>query len=225
MSEELFENTQPEEAVQEVNNPYIQAADHTTNPQGESNAYNQLPGYDRNPYTQQGYAQSTQNPQAQQGYAQNSYMQQGYTQNTQNAYMQQGYSQNAQNPYMQQGYTANVQNPYIQQPQKRPKGNGTGFGVASLVLGIVSVFLFGCCVNYITAILAIVFAVVQMVKNRQKGMAIAGIVTACVSIILGTLMWVGVSKNLGDTNVDDLYDEFYEYYENEYPLNNSVDEL
>lgn len=204
MSEELFENTQSGQ------NSYMQ--------QEEA----------QNSYSQQGYTQSTQNPCTQQGYTQNTqnpYTQQGYTQSTQNPYMQQDYTTNVQNPYMQQGYTSNVQSPYMQQPGKRQKGDGTGFGIASLVLGIVSVFLFGCCVNYIMAILAIVFAVVQMVKNRQKGMAIAGIVTACVSIILGTLMWVGVSKNLGDTNVEDLYDDFYEYYENEYPLSNSIDEL
>ena len=121
-------------------------------------------------------------------------------------------------------------NPYMQPyGGKPPKGDGTGFGVASLVLGIASVFLFGCCVNYITAVLAIIFGVVQMVKNRSKSMAVAGIVTACVSILLGTFMWIGVAVNMNGRSAeeiyDDIYNDFYDYYEDQYPLNDYIDEL
>lgn len=113
------------------------------------------------------------------------------------------YVQNPQeNPYMQQNYGS------VQPP--RQKGNGIGFGIASLALGIASVFLFGCCVNYITAVLAVIFGVLQMVKNRQKGMAVAGIVTACVSILLGTLMWIGIARSMDGRSIDEIYDEIYE---------------
>lgn len=60
---------------------------------------------------------------------------------------QQMYVQNPQNnPYMQPGCNG------IGMQQPRPKGDGIGFGIASLALGVASVFLFGCCVNYITAV-------------------------------------------------------------------------
>ena len=55
--------------------------------------------------------------------------------------------------------------PQYQQPVMPPKGDGIGFGVASLVLGAVSILMFGCCVNYILAIIAIALGIVQLVKN------------------------------------------------------------
>ena len=120
--------------------------------------------------------------------------------------------------------------PQYQQPVMPPKGDGIGFGVASLVLGAVSILMFGCCVNYILAIIAIALGIVQLVKNKQKGLAIGGIVTACVSILLGTWLWIGVFANAGEWNTDNLYKEFYEdfyeEYEDEYfPLYNDIDEL
>ncbi|MDD6638911.1 MAG: DUF4190 domain-containing protein [Lachnospiraceae bacterium] len=120
--------------------------------------------------------------------------------------------------------------PQYQQPVKPPKGDGIGFGVASLVLGAVSILMFGCCVNYILVIIAIALGIVQLVKNKQKGLAIGGIVTACVSILLGTLLWIGVFANAGEWNTDnlykDFYEDFYEEYEDEYlPLYNDIDEL
>ena len=53
--------------------------------------------------------------------------------------------------------------PQYQQPVKPPKGDGIGFGVASLVLGAVSILMFGCCVNYILAIIAIALGIVPHV--------------------------------------------------------------
>lgn len=115
-----------------------------------------------------------------------------------------------------------------EQRQTRPqKGSGIGFGAASLSLGIASVFLFGCCVNYITAVLAIVFAVVQIVKNQKKGMAVAGIVTAGISIVLGTVMWIGVAVNMQGQGIrdiyDGIYDEIYDYYDDPYERNDYSD--
>lgn len=134
-----------------------------------------------------------------------------------------------QSPYMQpMGRPPYGQNPY--EPQaKPPKGDGIGFGIASLSLGVASIFLFSCCVNYITAVLAIVFGVLQIVKNRQRGLAVAGIVTAAVSVILGTVLWIGVAVNMEgksfDEIYDSIYDEFYNYYEDQYPLNDYTDGL
>ena len=88
------------------------------------------------------------------------------------------------------------QNPYGE-PRDNPYGNpqeprynatgkkiGLGFGIASLVLGIVSLLCFCTCINIIMAILAIIFGVIQIISYESKGMAIGGIVTATISIIL-----------------------------------------
>jgi hypothetical protein len=76
---------------------------------------------------------------------------------------------------------------------ERQKGDATGFGLTSMILGILSLLLFCSCINYILAILAIVFGIIQIVKNRRKGMAIAGIVTAGLSIVLATILWISFS--------------------------------
>ena len=48
-----------------------------------------------------------------------------------------------------------------------------------------------------------------MVKNRKKALAVAAIVLSCLSILLGTLMWVGIYKNRDYIH----FDEITEYYE------------
>lgn len=88
-------------------------------------------------------------------------------------------------------YTNQNQNLYYGQAGQN-KEESIGFGVASLVLGILSIFTFFCCVNYIFAILAIIFGIVQMVKSKKKGLAIAGLITAGISIILSTIIWAVV---------------------------------
>ncbi|MDD6037696.1 MAG: hypothetical protein PUD20_02685 [bacterium] len=71
-----------------------------------------------------------------------------------------------------------------------PKGNG--FGIASLVLGILSLVLSCTCINIPLAIIAIVFGVIHL--NRRTGAggtAIGGIVTAAISLAI-TLICVVV---------------------------------
>lgn len=59
-----------------------------------------------------------------------------------------------------------------------------GFGIASLVLGILSLILYCTCINILLAVLAIIFGIIQLVqKDSPKGMAIAGIITSCLSIV------------------------------------------
>ena len=119
----------------------------------------------------------------------------------------------------------NMQNqPYYQPDMRKPIGDGIGFGIASLVLGVLSVFMFGCCVNYIMAVLSIVFAVVQLVKNRSKGMAVAGIITSAISIILGTLLWVCVAINMDTSDWNSNFSEPYEFFEEESPFDNDYDQ-
>ena len=66
-----------------------------------------------------------------------------------------------------------------------------GYGIASLVLGILSILTSCCCVGLIFSILGIVFGCVQPAneEGRKPGMAIAGIVTASVGIVF-FILWV-----------------------------------
>ncbi len=80
--------------------------------------------------------------------------------------------------------TANVYyQPAPQQPQQpgqtQPKP-GQGMAVASMVLGIVSLF----CAAIITGILAIIFGGVAKSKGNKSGMATAGIVLGIIGIVL-----------------------------------------
>lgn len=61
-----------------------------------------------------------------------------------------------------------------------------GFAIATLVLGIVSLFGFCCCgINIITAPLAIIFGIIALMKKHDgTGLTITGIVFAVVSIIM-----------------------------------------
>lgn len=104
---------------------------------------------------------------------------------------QQDYRQG--NPYGSNQYSYNS-NPYTNGqtgPQVGPNGKklNVGFGVASLVLGIISLLCFCSGVNVILAILAIVFGVIQILTCEKKGMAIGGIVTAVISVVLLVITW------------------------------------
>lgn len=65
-------------------------------------------------------------------------------------------------------------------------GESAGFAIASLVLGIISVVIFCASINIVTAILAIVFGAIHMVRGYQerRGMAVAGLILGIVSIVL-----------------------------------------
>lgn len=126
--------------------------------------------------------------------------------NTAYSYGQTAYQQAYQNGQPQP--TAYQQTYY---GQTKPKGTGTGFGIASLVLGILSIFTFACCINYFLALLAVIFGIVQIVKNEKKGLAIGGIVTAVISIVLGivvSLYAVNVLEKIQDPD-----SPFYQYFE------------
>lgn len=94
-------------------------------------------------------------------------------------------------PQWQGNYNQQPQGGYGQRPpQIKPVGNS--LGIASLVLGIISLVLFCTCANFLTGILAIVFGIVQLVKGGNKGMPIAGIVTSAISIIACVIYWVAL---------------------------------
>lgn len=141
-------------------------------------------------------------------YQQNSY-QNPYSSSGTNSYTSANtYSNgNAYSSPYQQNSTNQSQNLYYGQAMQG-KGDSIGFGVASMVLGILSIFTFFCCVNYIFAILAIIFGIVQLVKSTKKGMAITGIITAAISIIISIVFWVAAASE--STNSDAIFDNYTE---------------
>ena len=154
------------------------------------------PQYDPNNLGKPDYSQMNYNS----GAAGADYNQNGYGQPAggQN-YNQNGYGQpNGGVNYNQNGYN---QNGYNQPP----------YGAAtSLVLGIISIFTFFCCINYILAVIAIVLGIVQIVKSSKKGLAIGGIVTAVISIIGATIFWVLIGS-VGASEMGPMQDYMEEY--------------
>lgn len=69
------------------------------------------------------------------------------------------------------------------------KKNGVGFGVASMVCGIIAL-LVGCClgpIGIVLAIIAVVLGAVSIKKNSGKGMGIAGLVCGIISLVPSVL--------------------------------------
>ena len=115
-------------------------------------------------------------------------------------------------------------NPYVNNgPTVGPTGKkiGTGFGIASMVLGILALCTFCACINIPLAILAVIFGIIQLVAYEKKGFAIAGIITAVLSIILFVGCYTilasnpefndAVERSIEDGDFEDYLDE-YEYY-------------
>ncbi|MGN0484727.1 MAG: hypothetical protein ACI4HI_14355 [Lachnospiraceae bacterium] len=93
-----------------------------------------------------------------------------------------GQNYGANQPYGNQFYGTNGSGDQNQQ--------GSGLAVASLILGIISIPLFCCCINVITAVISIVLGIVHLSTRKQdKGVAIAGIACSAVSILL-TIVYV-----------------------------------
>lgn len=118
-------------------------------------------------------------------------------------------------------------------PPVQDAKSGRGFAIASLVLGIASLFTCCCCcfcdlliIPLICAILAIVFAFVSKAKSAEKklaGMAIAGLILGIIGALI-CLLLIGISLLITDTMVEEFWveyesiireemgDEFYEEY-------------
>lgn len=146
-----------------------------------NNPFNQQQSYAQQPNQQQGYAQQ---PNQQQGYAQQPYQaqsQQGYTQQPYQAQPQQGYTQQPYNqqPYNQQPVQYNVYNNQTQiDPEEKTAKN---YGIASLVLGIVSLV----CCGLFASVPGLIFGILSLKKKKENnGMAIAGIVLSIIGIVL-----------------------------------------
>jgi hypothetical protein len=85
--------------------------------------------------------------------------------------------------------------PPVQQVVVAAPQGGKGFAITSMVLGIISVVI--CLIWPVSiplAIIAVVFAIIALVKRRPgKGMSIAGLVTGGVTLlIMGSILLVGL---------------------------------
>ena len=67
---------------------------------------------------------------------------------------------------------------------ERINTKGKGFGVASLVCGVISLTFFCSFINIFTSVLSLAFGVVQLRRGAARGIAIAGIVCSILSVIL-----------------------------------------
>lgn len=89
----------------------------------------------------------------------------------------------------QDGYS--YQSGYQYQNYDEPPKESMGFGIASMVLGIIALVLFCSCFNILLAVLSIIFGIIHLVRCRGgKGFAIAGIIMSVLSVIAFFVMWV-----------------------------------
>ena len=91
-----------------------------------------------------------------------------------------------------------------------------GFGIASMVLGIISLLLFCSCINVPTAVISIIFAIIVLKESKEKTyrrMAIAGLITSILSVVMLIGSWTLVFSN---ENLDDMFGDGsgIEYYFN-----------
>lgn len=90
-----------------------------------------------------------------------------------------------------------------------------GFGIASMVLGIIALVLFFSFVNIPLAILSIIFGIIQLTRKAPKGMAISGIVMSTISLFLLVIFWTCMLVSAARTESTDSSTYYYEGSEND----------
>lgn len=103
------------------------------------------------------------------------------------------------------------------QSTEEPKKDRKGFCITSMVLGIIAMVFF--CLWYLSipcGILAIIFGILG-VKSTNKGMAIAGIVTGAIGLVISIFIIVmlfmyGVATGISDI-LDDYSDSNYKSFD------------
>lgn len=109
----------------------------------------------------------------------------------------------------------NYENHYNREPEGAGKSSstGNGFAIASLVLGIVAVVGFCSCINIPIAILGIIFGIIHLVQHGKNGMAIAGIITSGVSILLFVIFMMLYSLAIFSSSTQSMFNDYYDYYD------------
>ncbi len=111
-----------------------------------------------------------------------------------------------------------------QSVREAPSG-GRGFGIASMVLGIIALILFFSFVNIPLAILAIIFGIIQLTRKAPKGMAISGIVMGISSLFLLVVFWTCMLVSAARTESTDSNTYYYEGSENDAAFGDYYDGL
>lgn len=138
-------------------------------------------------------------------------------------------SAKTETPMQQETFTATPV-----QPVSSVKKNN-GFAVAGLVLGIVSLFSWICCLHVITCVLAVIFSAIALSQIKKtgeqgRGMAIAGLV---LGIVIFVIFFIGgfVMQSYGmfvldeamNSDIYDYYDYYDGYYDDYYSYGDSFD--
>ena len=122
---------------------------------------------------------------------------------------------NNQNEQSEQSATDQQNDFYTQQPSgydfTPPQKKATnGYAIASLILGVISIVLCSCsCLSIVTAILAIVFALLSRAGKPMDGKALGGMICGIVALVLVVVSVVFVLIFYAETNTED-YMQFYE---------------
>lgn len=101
------------------------------------------------------------------------------------------------------------------QPPQNTDRTSNGLAIVSLVLGIVSIVL-SCCVfgGFLFGALALIFALLSRGKEHKfDGMAIAGIVTSIVGMLLGIAFLILVIVDVAVTSGGKGFESIIQYYE------------
>lgn len=108
-------------------------------------------------------------------------------------------------------YYNSSQTYYTDPVTEKPSGGNIGFAIASLVCGIIS--LLCCCLGLFSAVLAIAAIVLGIItlcfKYDGKGMAIAGIATGGVALVIVIASLIISGTSLYNDLIYEFADEFY----------------
>jgi predicted PurR-regulated permease PerM len=113
------------------------------------------------------------------------------------------------------------------------QNDGQGFGVASLVIGLVAFLLsFIPCIGVVSIFIgttAVVFGSVSIVKahanNGSKGLGIAGVSLGSVALIV-SLLWVMFLFKLGSkSNIEEKIESFFQWTENNDPFDEPLEDM
>lgn len=121
------------------------------------------------------------------------------------------------------GNNMNYQNNTYQQPA--PAQPGKGFGIASMVLGIIALLitLLSCCLPFLLilsgllGLLSIVFGIIAIAKKGGKGMGIAGLICSGIGLLLAIVILIfSILVGAGLMAMPAFMEEYEDYYYDNY---------
>ena len=118
--------------------------------------------------------------------------------------------------YTQQDSSYNFTPPPVQQPN--------GYATAALILGIISVVLCSCsCISIVTAVLAIVFAVLSRKGQPMQGKALGGMICGIVALVMVVLSIAALVFMYAETNSEDMMEFYEQFYGDMYTEDTGID--